>query len=139
MQATQTNESRKPRDARAPEFKNGNTVLHDGDPWTVIEDRGGSIVLRRGENNFKTVLPSEVQAPDEGCAIGKTFKEIMAGATAEQRRKIIAAIMSDGVSASTAMAYCYGTRRPKYLYQVQIQRHTKTFLGISASVEDLFR
>lgn len=139
MQTTQTNETRKPRGARAPEFKYGDTVQHDGQLWAVAEDLGGSILLRRGDNRFKTVLPSEVERSCGNAVSGRSIKEVMAIATGEQRGKIIAAIMADGVSAFTAASYCNGTRRPKYLYQVQIQRHIKRFLGVSASIEDLFR
>lgn len=139
MQTTQTNESRKPRGAREPEFNHGDIVQHDGQLWAVAEDFGGSILLRRGDNRFKAVLPSEVEQSCGNAVSGRSIKEIMAIATVPQRGKIIAAIMEDGVSAFTAASYCNGTRRPKYLYQVQIQRHIKRFLGVSASIEDLFR
>lgn len=67
-----------------------------------------------------------------------TFIEIMKEATPQQRGKVMAAIIADGVSASAAYAYCNGSRRPKYLYRVQIQKHVKKFLGWEVPLDELF-
>ncbi len=43
----------------------GEKVIHNGMLWTVIEDRVKNISIRLGEHNYKTVLPSEVEAIKE--------------------------------------------------------------------------
>ncbi len=46
-------------------FRTGEKVIHNGMVWTVTEDRVKNISLRLGEFNYKTVLPSEVEAIKE--------------------------------------------------------------------------
>lgn len=67
-----------------------------------------------------------------------TIKEIMNSATQSQRGEVIAAIIKDGVAASTAYAYCNGGRRPKRLYQVNIQKYVKKYIGWEVPLEELF-
>ena len=43
-------------------FPHGEKVIHNGMVWDVIEDRVKNITLRLGEHNYKTVLPSELEA-----------------------------------------------------------------------------
>lgn len=67
-----------------------------------------------------------------------SIKEIMKGATDPQRGQILTAIVGDGVAVSTAYAYCNGNRRPKYLYQVRIQKYIKKYIGMDVPLSELF-
>lgn len=66
------------------------------------------------------------------------LKEIYHSATTEQRSRLIAEIINDGVSVSTAHAWCYGLRMPKQLYKESIRRHVQKCMGINVTVEELF-
>lgn len=67
-----------------------------------------------------------------------TFKEIMNNTGQQERGLVIAAIISDGVAPSTAYAWCSGARRPRLLYQMQIQKHVKRILGLSVPLAEMF-
>lgn len=67
-----------------------------------------------------------------------TIKEVMNSASQEQRNLVIAAIVNDGVAISTAYCYCNGSRKPKHLYRVNIQKYIKKYVGVSVPLPELF-
>lgn len=67
-----------------------------------------------------------------------TIKEVYDSCTREQRIKLQAAIMNDGVGASSAWFYLHGKRTPLKLYRESIREHIKRICGLELTVEELF-
>lgn len=68
----------------------------------------------------------------------RSLVNIVKGGTAEAKRQLMIAIITDGLSYSAANAYAAGTRKPKLLYRINIQKHVKRIYGVTASLEELF-
>lgn len=56
----------------------------------------------------------------------------------EQRGRLMALTIQDGISASTARNYLTGYRRPMKLYRESITGHVNSLLGEIHFCEDLF-
>lgn len=67
-----------------------------------------------------------------------TFVELMNTAPAQKKGLMLAAIVSDGFSVSTAEAYAAGSRNPKLPEQINIQKHVRRIFGQSTPLEHLF-
>lgn len=66
------------------------------------------------------------------------LKEIYTGMTEEQRQRLLANIVNDGMSLSAAYAWCKGKRRPKRLYQERICKHLARITGKRYELKALF-
>lgn len=67
-----------------------------------------------------------------------TLKDIYNSLSRSQQLLLKTKIMSDGVSHSTAYAYCRLARRPKQLYQQKIALYVKSITGLSIGIDELF-
>lgn len=67
-----------------------------------------------------------------------SLANIVKAGTADDKQQLIIAIMTDGLSSSAAYAYIAGTRRPKLLYQMNIQRHVRKIYGVIVPLDELF-
>ena len=68
-----------------------------------------------------------------------TIKEIWDFITVEQRKELQAAVMMDGVSATTAYMYLTGQSKPLKLYKESIARHVRDIVDLDVPVAELFR
>lgn len=67
-----------------------------------------------------------------------TLKDIVESGTAIQKRQLQAKIIADGVAPSTAYAYITGTRTPRLLYQMNIQKHVIKIYSKTIPLAELF-
>ena len=68
----------------------------------------------------------------------KSLVNIVKSGTADKKQRLMIAIMKDGVSSSAAYAYMAGTRNPKLLYQINIQKHVKLIYDVLVPLDELF-
>ena len=62
----------------------------------------------------------------------------MSTAPSQKQGIMLAAIVGDGFSITTAGAYASGSRNPKLPEQVNIQRHVRRVFGQSIALDELF-
>lgn len=67
-----------------------------------------------------------------------TLKDIVESGTTVQKRQLQAKIVTDGFAPTTAYAYITGTRTPRLLYQMNIQKYVMKIYSKTISLEELF-
>ncbi len=67
-----------------------------------------------------------------------SLKAVCAQMEQADKQLLISKIVQDGVAVTTAYAYINGSRTPKKLYQIQIQKHIGRITGQLYTLEELF-
>ena len=67
-----------------------------------------------------------------------TLKDIVESGTTVQKRQLQAKIVTDGFAPATAYAYITGTRTPRLLYQMNIQKYVIKIYGKTIPLAELF-
>ncbi len=67
-----------------------------------------------------------------------TLKAVCSRMAPADKQLLISKIVQDGVAVVTVYAYINGTRTPKKLYQIQIQKHIGRLTGQLYPLEELF-